>query len=375
MEMNAIVQFPAIPPASPDAAALQALLEACPWGMLLADGERIVYANAAFAQMMGFASGQGLEGRNPEEFFPQLARQRSAISPGEQTVQASRGDGSKADLRICSANVQANERELLAMSARPAEAQQTVLPSPDAERLEALGRLTGGVAHDFNNLLTGILLSCDLLLAGLGGQEPLAGYVREIRQAGLESSGLVAQLMSCVRQPGEQSTGSSWQEVIEGMRSLLRRLLGENIELAVEFAEEEGELAMDAVHMRQIVLNLVLNARDAMPEGGRITVAVRNHAPEFAGAPPDGAGSVELTVADCGCGMDARTRARLFEPFFTTKPHGRGNGLGLATVRRLAEQHRGSVGVTSRVGRGTQVSVWLPCIGRRRRARSQENQR
>jgi two-component system cell cycle sensor histidine kinase/response regulator CckA len=233
----------------------------------------------------------------------------------------------------------------------------------ESEKLEAMGRVVGGVAHDFNNLLTGILLYCDLLIAGLGSDHPLLAYAEEIRRAGGHSSGLIQQLLTVARPPLDDSCRLSWSEVIADTRNLLSRLIGENIELVTDLAATAPVVRLDPARMRQILFNLLLNARDAMPQGGRITLTTRQRAAGPSGSAPAGRAKpdwVELTVADIGCGMDAETRSHLFEHFFTTKAPGRGSGLGLATVGRIVKEENGTIEVESELGAGTRVIVCLP---------------
>jgi two-component system cell cycle sensor histidine kinase/response regulator CckA len=237
----------------------------------------------------------------------------------------------------------------------------------ESEKLEAMGRVVGGVAHDFNNLLTGILLYCDLLIAGLGSDHPLLAYAQEIRRAGGHSSELIQQLLAVARPPLEDSSLVSWNEVIADTRNLLSRLIGENIELVTDLSVTAEVLRLDPARMRQILFNLLLNARDAMPQGGRITLTTHHHAAGQSGSAPEGTASpdwVELTVADTGCGMDAETRSHLFEHFFTTKAPGRGSGLGLATVGRIVKEENGTIEVESDLGAGTRVMVCLPSVHR-----------
>jgi two-component system, cell cycle sensor histidine kinase and response regulator CckA len=237
----------------------------------------------------------------------------------------------------------------------------------ESEKLEAMGRVVGGVAHDFNNLLTGILLYCDLLIAGLGSDHPLLAYAQEIRRAGGHSSELIQQLLAVARPPLDDASLLSWNEVIADTRNLLSRLIGEHIELVTDLALTARVVRLDPARMRQILFNLLLNARDAMPQGGRITLATRHRAGGRSGSAPEGTASrdwVELTVADNGCGMDAETRSHLFEHFFTTKAPGRGSGLGLATVGRIVQEENGTIEVESDRGAGTRVIVCLPSAHR-----------
>jgi len=232
----------------------------------------------------------------------------------------------------------------------------------ESQKMEAIGRLVGGVAHDFNNLLTGMVLCSELLLVGLEKDSRLRHYAEEIRSAGVQGAALIQQLLAVARQRVVAPRLLSLNEVITGMRSLLARLIGENIELNSELADDLGLVKMDPAQVQQIILNLVLNARDAMPEGGRIAIATRNCSDWRAKSDgPKVRGSwIEFAVSDTGCGMDAETRSRLFEPFFTTKKPGQGNGLGLATVHSIVKHEGGRVQVESEPGKGTRVAVYLP---------------
>ena len=238
---------------------------------------------------------------------------------------------------------------------------QTEQQMQEAHKMEAIGRLVGGVAHDFNNLLTGMVLCSELILAGLEENHRLRRFAEEIRNAGEQGAGLIRQLMAVARQRAIEPRLLCLNDVVSEVRILLTRLIGENIELVVEPASDLGLVKMDLAQVQQIILNLVLNARDAMPDGGRVTVCTKNC--DALGGEGDGNYSwVSLAVSDTGCGMDAETRARLFEPFFTTKKLGRGNGLGLATVHRIVTHEGGTIEVESETGKGTRVLVKLPRV-------------
>lgn len=226
----------------------------------------------------------------------------------------------------------------------------------EAQRMEDVGRLVSGVAHDFNNLLTGIMLCSDLILAGLEKTSRLRRYAEEIRNAGSQGAALIQQLMGLARPRAMKVVPLSLNDEVIGICDLLIRLIGENISLITELAPDLHLVKLDPVQLQQILLNLVLNARDAMPDGGQITLRTRN------GAAESGSVWVQLEVEDSGCGMDARTRTRVFEPFFTTKSVGKGTGLGLATVRRIIKQEDGTVEVESEPGAGTRVIVRLPQV-------------
>jgi two-component system, cell cycle sensor histidine kinase and response regulator CckA len=237
-----------------------------------------------------------------------------------------------------------------------------------AERLEAVGRLAGGVAHDFNNLLTGVLLYCDLLLAGLEARDPLRRYAEEVRGAAVQATGIVQQLLSVARPGNAPSLPLSLNEVAEGMRTLLIRLIGENIELRFHLDPSLGVIKMDPAQAQQVLLNLALNARDALPNGGRITVETRNGKLRILDDGKVGKNRAPvlpcalLVVSDNGGGMDCETRQHLFEAFFTTKAAGQGTGLGLATVHDIVTGAGGLIHVASAPGQGTRVTVLLPLV-------------
>jgi two-component system, cell cycle sensor histidine kinase and response regulator CckA len=238
-------------------------------------------------------------------------------------------------------------------------------PSYDDHSMETIGRLVSGVAHDFNNLLTGIVLCSDLLLAGLDKNSNLRRYAQEVRSAAAQGASLVEQLSAAARPGKTEPTLLSFDEVVSEMRSLLRRLIGENIELRTDLADNLQLVRMSPAQGRQIVLNLALNARDAMPDGGEMTLVTRNSvfpAETLQPGPSIETPAVEFAVRDTGMGMDAHTRSRIFEPFFTTKAQGKGTGLGLATVLSIVQRHSGEIEIESEIGKGTAVTVRLPSL-------------
>jgi two-component system, cell cycle sensor histidine kinase and response regulator CckA len=240
-----------------------------------------------------------------------------------------------------------------------------VRPQPaglEAQKMEAIGRLVSGVAHDFNNLLTGIVLCSDLLLAGLEKKSRLRRYAQEIRMAGARGADMIQQLLAWAGQRSIETQVLSLNDVIAEMSHLLTRLIGENITLVSELAEDLALVQMAPAQVEQIILNLVLNARDAMPDGGRITLITRNHSDRTVGAEERDfpLRYVQFEVCDCGRGMDAETRSRIFEPFFTTKSPGRGSGLGLATVDSVVKNSGGTVEIDSAPANGTRVKICLP---------------
>jgi two-component system, cell cycle sensor histidine kinase and response regulator CckA len=251
-----------------------------------------------------------------------------------------------------------------------------------AERFESVGRLATGVAHDFNNLLTGVLLYCDLLLADSEASAQGRKYAAEIRAACLQASGLVRQLLSIARPQTVVARPLSLNEVAEGMRDLLARLIGETIQLEFRLDPDLGLVAIDPAQAQQILLNLVLNARDALPHGGTIEIETKNCRLQIVpqeivpqeivsqqSAPQrqmtQSATSAPCTlfiVSDNGHGMDTPVRSRIFETFFTTKAAGQGTGLGLAIVHDIVTRSGGLIHVDSAPGCGTRVTVLLPQI-------------
>ena len=232
-----------------------------------------------------------------------------------------------------------------------------------SQRLQALRRLAGGVAHDFNNLLTVINGFSEMVLRGLGRPDPtrIAAQVQEIRKAGERASGLTRQLLAFGRQQVQTRTRVNLNDVVEETKRLVARVIGEDIEIETDLDPDLGSIHADVGQIEQVLMNLVLNARDAMPDGGVLTLGTR--AARF-DLPPDEdvpAGEyVVLRVTDTGCGMDEQTRARAFEPFFTTKELGKGTGLGLAVVHGIVEQSGGYITIESEVGKGTTIRVYLP---------------
>jgi PAS domain S-box-containing protein len=228
-----------------------------------------------------------------------------------------------------------------------------------SQKIEALGRLAGGVAHDFNNLLSVILGHTAFALDLLGDQDPVREDLLEVEKAGRRAAALTSQLLAFGRRQVLQPRALDLNQVVAELEKMLRRVIGEDIRLEQSLADGLWPTMADPAQLEQVIMNLVLNARDAMPAGGRLVLSTANLEEGPGAAVPPGA-YVVLTVSDSGSGFDETTRARMFEPFFTTKPLGKGTGLGLSTVYGIVSQSGGHVQVESEPGRGATFRVLLP---------------
>jgi PAS domain S-box-containing protein len=224
-----------------------------------------------------------------------------------------------------------------------------------AQKMDAIGQLAGGVAHDFNNILAAILSYTELIASDLGAGHASRPDLDEIRVGAVRAAELTRQLLAFSRQQVLQPAVVDLNTVVVGLEKMLRRTISEDVTLVTELAPRLGRVRVDRGQMEQIVLNLVVNARDAMPSGGTITIRTFDVVGE-------GAPRTALAVTDTGVGIDAQTQAHIFEPFFTTKPVGKGTGLGLATVYGIAAQSDGHVEVVSAPGQGATFTLYLPRV-------------
>ncbi|HEY6556157.1 MAG TPA: PAS domain S-box protein [Polyangiaceae bacterium] len=235
-----------------------------------------------------------------------------------------------------------------------------------AQKMEAVGRLAGGVAHDFNNVLSVILSYSELILGDLKGTDPLRSDIEEIRTAASRAAGLTGQLLMFSRQQVVAPQVLDLNDVLGGLEKMLQRMVGEDVELVYVRGKFVGHIKADPSHIEQVILNLVVNARDAMPTGGQLTIETacveldehyaQSHVPARPGP------YVMLAVTDTGCGIDKAIQSRIFEPFFTTKEQGKGTGLGLSTVFGIVQQSGGTIWIYSERDKGTTFKVYLPRV-------------
>ncbi len=233
-----------------------------------------------------------------------------------------------------------------------------------AQKMEAVGRLAGGIAHDFNNLLTVIMGYSHVLSAELGRDHPLHGKIEETQKAGERAAMLVRQLLAFSRKQPLEPRILSLNSIVANLEGMLQRLIGSDIRLVIGLDPSNSQVKADQAQLEQVLMNLVVNARDAMLKGGTLTIETAPvelaRSPVYHVRPLPPGRYVRLSVADTGSGMDRETQAHIFEPFFTTKEEGKGSGLGLSTVFGIVTQSGGGIDVTSRLGHGTRFDIFFP---------------
>jgi PAS domain S-box-containing protein len=295
---------------------------------------------------------------------------------GRQTeLHALKADGTDFPVELTVARIGAETRAVLTGFVRDITERRGLEEQlRQSQKLEAIGRLAGGVAHDFNNILMSIMGGADLLLMQLEPGDAARGEASEIKQAVDRGAGLTRQLLAFSRRQATQARLFALGDIVAGMDTMLRRLIGPEIDFEIVSAPPPVHVVADSGQVEQVVMNLVINSRDAMPEGGRLTVRVDEVELDEAAALAFVEGRpgryARLGVTDTGTGMDERTRARLFEPFFTTKEQGKGTGLGLSIVYGIVKQSGGYITVTSERGRGTTFLIYLPSAATREPAAS-----
>jgi two-component system cell cycle sensor histidine kinase/response regulator CckA len=357
-------------------ASSRSFVENAPFGIVRTtpDGQ-IVQANPALVKMLGYASEQEVLGLHMATDVYRYAEERpgaTAWSQRQESVQGVEVDWKHKDGRPftirCDAHVvrdrEGNLEYLEGFIEDISERRAMEMQLRQGQKMEAIGRLAGGIAHDFNNLLGVIIGYSDLVSEQIGRDSPLHNPVEQIKKAGDRASALTRQLLAFSRQQVLETKVLNLNKIVAEMANMLPPLLGEDIELQTSLAPLLGQVKADQGQIEQVIMNLAVNARDAMPGGGRLSIETRNacldeefvlrHRPTIPGE------YVMLVVSDTGSGMDAQTQAHIFEPFFTTKEQGRGTGLGLATVYGFVKQSGGYVWVQSEPGMGSTFTIYLP---------------
>ena len=377
--------------ADEDRMLLQSAVEQVTEGILITDSRgRVLYANPAFERLSGVARQdllgrfpgpvvRGLEDGEKEKAFLKAFWERRGW---QGSVRYRTAHGSRLSLRVTLSPVhdrRGASADMVLVVGDATDQERIEEELRQSQKMEAVGRLAGGVAHDFNNMLTAIFGGADELLESLPARDTRREEVEEIRNAAERASALTRQLLAFSRRQVLHPRPVDLNGIIREMQVLLGRLIGEDIHLLSRLGESLGSVMVDPNQIEQVLLNLAVNARDAMPEGGVLAIETTSvTVPEVAegGFPQDGAAAdsaglaalaglepgdyVKLTVSDSGRGMDADTISHLFEPFFTTKEHGEGTGLGLSTVYGIVAQSGGEIVVSSEPGMGTTFEVFLP---------------
>jgi PAS domain S-box-containing protein len=355
-----------------------AILEAAQDAIITMDHQlNIREFNPAAERMFGYERIDIL-GRNVELLLPLPDRAEQVFALNEYLMTGSgtlggrqlelkglRSDGSDFPFELTVARIGSDNRAVLTGFMRDITERRALEEQlRQSQKLEAIGRLAGGVAHDFNNILMSIMGAADLLLMQLGPDDAARDEATEIKLAVDRGAGLTRQLLAFSRRQATRPRLFALGEVIHGMDTMLRRLMGPEIEFEISSAPEPLMVVADSGQVEQVLMNLVVNARDAMPEGGRLTVRLEEVELDEAAASTVVEGKIgryaRLTVADTGMGIDQATRAKLFEPFFTTKEQGKGTGLGLSIVYGIVKQSGGYITVVSEPGRGAMFLIYFP---------------
>lgn len=342
----------------------------------LAEG-RFIDVNDSFARLLGYSSPDEIIGRTSTEinlWIEPEDRQRiiSLARTGRKVGQHNEGRvrTRSGEIRMVMGSAEVVEIGgracLLIMLFDVTERKRLEEQLRQGLKMEAVGRLAGGVAHDFNNLLTVILGNCDLMLSEMAATDQKRRDLEQIRKAGERAAGLTRQLLAFSRRQAFQPAALDLNEIVAGMEKMLQRLIGEDINLLAELQPGLRAIEAEPGQIEQVVMNLVVNARDAMPRGGTLTIRTDNiyvdeaEAGRHVDVKPGW--YVQLVIRDTGQGMDETTRTHLFEPFFTTKEQGRGTGLGLAMVHGIVKQSDGYITVESAPDQGTTFIIYLPGI-------------
>ena len=359
-------------------ATLQLLVQNAPYGILrTASDGRVMDANPEIVNMLGYDSAAELLSvnlatavyRKPEERAVLLERQRREGGFRKAEVGWKRKDGTPITVRISSHTYADAEGQLVSASfvddvTEVRKLQEQLLQS---QKLEAIGKLTGGIAHDFNNILMIINSYSEMALEKVDRQSPLRHSLEQISKAGDRAASLTRQLLAFSRKQARTPVVLNLATALSDLKEMLKRLIGEDVVLEVSLAKDIWSIQADPSQIQQVVFNLAVNARDAMPSGGKLTVRATNAEldDDFAQLHPGSKAGpcVALVVSDTGCGMSPEIQEHIFEPFFTTKEPGKGTGLGLSTVYGIVQQSDGCIIVESEPGKGTTFCIYLPRAG------------
>jgi len=367
----------------------RALVENSSDALLLVDAEgRVTYISPSSSRHLGWGSDEML-GQSIFDFLHPDDRDAMSVklaevlrSPGKpvtQDIRLQHADGSWRAIESIAVNRLSDPSvEAIVVNARDITDRRKLEEQlRHAQKMEAVGQLAGGIAHDFNNLLTAILGYCNLMRDDMPAEDPLRADLDEIHTAGERAASLTRQLLAFSRRQMLQPQVVDMNSVVQQLEKLLRRLISENVELVTALARDLLSVRVDPASIEQILVNLTVNARDAMPHGGRLTIETSNvdldETFAIGHVPMKPARYVMLAVGDTGEGMDADTQARVFEPFFTTKEQGKGSGLGLATVYGMVKQSGGYIWVYSEPGHGTVFKVYFPPAEQRAKTSDQDN--
>ena len=345
---------------------------------------RYIMVNKAGEELIGYSRDEILQMRIsdvvPRNCLDQIhERLKEKLEDHSLTiyeVEAIRKDGTRVPIEVSSrliyengvpVAVQGSARDITERKRAEEALRASQLQLQQSQKLEAIGQLAGGVAHDFNNMLTAIIGYTDLSLRRVGLENPIRRNLEETKKAAERAASLVRQLLAFSRKQILEPKVLDLNDVVKDMHKMLTRLIGENIKLATRLENDLGSVKADPCQVEQIIVNLVVNARDAMPRGGRVTIETANVGLDLQTASSKHISVkpgeyVMLAVSDTGSGMDQETQARIFEPFFTTKEVGKGTGLGLSTVYGIVKQSGGNIWVYSEQGLGTVFKVYLPRI-------------
>ena len=355
----------------------QDLVELSPETIYIQQEGKFVFINTAGVELFGAASNKDIVGKpildflNPESRRPADERIRMEQERGEilqsMEEQFLRLDGTPVEMEISAVPIEYHGKPALQVFARDVTGRKQLEDQlRQSQKIEAVGRLAGGIAHDFNNLMTVIMGYVGLTKKRSGNPDHVSKGLDEIEKASTRATRLTQQLIAFSRKQILQPQILDVNQIVFNMEKMLRRLIGENIELVTIPTSDLGKVKADPGQIEQVIVNLALNARDAMPQGGRITIETENvdvdesFARESPGIPA--AACVKLLFRDNGIGMDEGTKAHIFEPYFTTKEVGKGVGLGLATVNGIIRQSGGDIQVESEPGQGSIFTILLPRV-------------